>query len=95
MEIHFEERDGRGRWYGTPEGSEEEAEMSFSRSNATLILVDHTFVPPPVRGQGLAAALAKAAVAHARREGWKIVPVCPFLKAEAQRHRDWADVIED
>ena len=94
MDIAFEEKDGRGRWHVMPEGVDEEAEMTFSRTNAELILVDHTYVPPAARGQGLAGKLAQAAVTKSRSEGWKIIPVCPFLKAEAEKHDDWDDVIQ-
>lgn len=92
MDIEFDEKDGRGRWHAMPEGADEEAEMTFSRTNDTLIMLDHTFVPPSVRGQGIGEELAERAVADAREKGWKIVPVCPFFKAQADSH-DWDDVL--
>ncbi|WP_265562260.1 GNAT family N-acetyltransferase [Sphingomicrobium arenosum] len=94
MNIKFEEDGGRGRWHATPEGVSEEAEMTFSRTNAELIMIDHTFVPPSARGQGIAGKLAQAAVTKSRAEGWKIIPVCPYMKAEAEKHSDWDDVIK-
>ncbi|MCJ8191916.1 GNAT family N-acetyltransferase [Sphingomicrobium aestuariivivum] len=94
MDIIFEEKDGRGRWHVRPEGADEDAEMTFSRTNAELIMIDHTFVPPSARGQGIAGKLAQAAVDKSRAEGWKIIPVCPYMKAEAEKHDDWDDVIQ-
>jgi predicted GNAT family acetyltransferase len=30
-------------------------------------------------------------VAHARAEGFCIMPLCPFVNAQRKRHPDWAD----
>lgn len=92
MDIEFEEQDARGRWTIDVEGAERAAEMSFTREGDT-IRIDHTFVPETARGQGLAQKLAARAVADAREKGWKIVPVCAFMVAEAKRHDDWDDVL--
>ena len=93
MDIKFNEENGRGRWHVTPEGSDEAAEMTFSRTNDTLIMIDHTFVPPAARGQGIGEKLAERAYADAKEKGWKIIPVCPFFKAEAERH-GWGDILQ-
>ncbi|WP_265529349.1 GNAT family N-acetyltransferase [Sphingomicrobium marinum] len=92
MDIDFTEEHGRGKWTTMPDSGDELAEMSFSRTNDQLIMIDHTYVPPPARGQGLGEALSKRAVEDARANGWKIIPVCPFFKAQAERH-DWGDVV--
>ena len=42
----------------------------------------------------VADALAERVVADARAEGFRIVPLCPFFKAQAMRHPDWADVVQ-
>ncbi|WP_260483762.1 GNAT family N-acetyltransferase [Sphingomicrobium flavum] len=94
MDIKFTEHNGRGRWSVTPGGADEEAEMTFSRNNDQLIMIDHTFVPESARGQGVGEALAERAVADAREKGWKIIPVCTFFKAQAEAHPDWDDVIK-
>ena len=70
-----------------------EAEMTYSRASASLVIVDHTGVPDALRGRGVGQALALHAVEEARRGGWKILPLCPFMRAQALRHSDWKDVI--
>ena len=47
-----------------------------------------------LKGMGVGSALARHVVAQAREKGFTIVPLCPFLKAQAERHADWDDVIE-
>lgn len=70
----------------------EEAELTYSVTTPTLIIADHTGVPDSFRGTGAGLALVEALVAAARKEGFKVVALCPFVKAQAQKHRDWADV---
>ncbi|MBB3611353.1 GNAT family N-acetyltransferase [Rhizobium sp. BK602] len=91
MEIRNEDKVSGGRYVATLEGHE--AEMTFSRTSAKLIIIDHTGVPDALRGKGVGQALALHAVEEARRGGWKIIPLCPFFKAQALRHPDWNDVV--
>lgn len=93
MHITLEEADGKGRYDARPEGATDVGEMTFSRVNPSLIIVDHTGVPDSLRGMGVGQALAERVVADARAQGWKIVPLCPFFKAQAEKHADWADVV--
>ena len=70
----------------------EEAELTYSVTTPTLIIADHTGVPDSLRGSGAGLALVQALVAAARAEGFKIIPLCPFVKAQARKHPEWADV---
>jgi hypothetical protein len=48
-------------------------------------------VPDSFRGSGAGAALVARIVADARAEGFKIMPLCPFVNAQRRRHPEWAD----
>ena len=39
-------------------------------------------------------AMVQQAVEDARREGFKIIPLCPFAKATLQKHPEWQDVVQ-
>jgi len=91
MQITEENGPTGGRYIARLE--EAEAEMTFSRASPTLVIIDHTGVPDALRGKGVGQALALHAVEAARAGGWKIIPLCPFFKAQAQRNPDWRDVI--
>lgn len=91
MEVEHQTTKSGGRYVATVDGHE--AELTYSRTSTTLIIVDHTGVPDELRGRGVGQALAQHAVEDARRGGWKIIPLCPFFKAQAARHSDWRDVI--
>jgi hypothetical protein len=81
----------RGRWTVTVDGHE--AEMTYSRASPVLIIIDHTGVPDALRGRGVGQALLLRGVEDARREGFKIIPLCPFAKTQFERHPEWRDVL--
>jgi uncharacterized protein len=91
MDIRTEETASGGRYVVEVDGAE--SEMSYSRTSPKLVIIDHTHVPDSLRGQGVGQALALHAVEEARKGGWKIFPLCPFFKAQAQRHDEWRDVV--
>lgn len=91
MDIIDETGPSGGRHIASLDGFE--AEMTFSRASPQLIIIDHTGVPDALRGKGVGQALALHAVEAARAGGWKIIPLCPFFKAQAQRHAEWRDVV--
>jgi predicted GNAT family acetyltransferase len=49
-------------------------------------------VPEALRGTGAGLRLVERLVADARAEGFKIMPLCPFVNAQRARHPEWADV---
>ena len=93
IDITLEETETKGRYVARVEGYEDAGELTFSKAGASLIIVDHTEVPDALRGKGVGVALAERVVADARAKGVKIVPLCPFFKAQAQKHDEWSDVI--
>ncbi|MCW5708655.1 GNAT family N-acetyltransferase [Shinella sp.] len=91
MDITSEETGSKGRYSATVDGHE--AEVTYSRASPKLVIVDHTGVPDALRGKGVGQALAAHAVEEARKGDWKIMPLCPFFRAQAMRHKEWHDVV--
>ncbi|MFO1455426.1 MAG: GNAT family N-acetyltransferase [Steroidobacteraceae bacterium] len=94
VEIRREDQPTRGRYVARMAGVAEEAELTFSKTSPTLVIADHTFVPDTMRGGGVGVKLAERLVADARAGGYRIIPLCPFVKAQYARHPDWADVMQ-
>ncbi len=44
-----------------------------------------TFVPDPLRGRGIAAALAEQALNYAERNGYTVIPSCSYVERYMQR----------
>jgi predicted GNAT family acetyltransferase len=91
FDIRREEGESKGRYVLRLDGHE--AVMTYSRLGAASIIIDHTEVPEALKGRGAGRALVERGVEDARAEGRKIVPLCPFAKAQIARHPDWQDVL--
>jgi len=91
FDIRRTEGETKGRYSTTVDGVE--AEMTYSRAGAGMIIIDHTAVPDALRGRRVGQALVRRAVADARAEGKTILPLCPFAKAQIARHPEWQDVL--
>ena len=59
----------------------------------SLMQIHHTEVAPELEGKGLAAQLAKAALAHARAQGWRVQPSCSYVRSYMQRHPETLDLL--
>jgi predicted GNAT family acetyltransferase len=57
-----------------------------------VMTITHTSVPQAVGGRGIAADLTRAALGHARAQGWKVVPACSYAVAFMQRHHEFDDL---
>lgn len=90
-EVEREDGTSKGRYRIVVEGVE--AEMTYSRAGKQLIIIDHTDVPAALRGRKVGERLVRQAVEDARREGVSIIPLCPFAKAQIERHPEWQDVL--
>jgi predicted GNAT family acetyltransferase len=89
--IELEETGSKGRYFlRSPNGAV--AEMTFSKVGEHMIIIDHTDVPEAFRGQGAGLRLVMRAVEDMRAAGKKIIPLCPFARAQFDRHKEWADV---
>jgi len=53
----------------------------------------HTAVPQALEGRGIAAALVKAALAHARATHLKVEPACGYVRAYMKRHPETHDLL--
>lgn len=56
------------------------------------IIFTHTEVPPEFEGQGIGSKLAKHVLDYAREQGYRVQPLCPFIKAYVQRHPEYQDI---
>jgi uncharacterized protein len=94
-QISREESQTRGRYVARLASHAGEGELAYSRSSKTLIIAEHTAVDSALRGKGIALALVRRLVEDARREGFKVYPLCPYVNAERRKHPDWADVFQN
>lgn len=68
------------------------AEMTFVLSG-DIIIIDHTYVSDELGGQGIGKKLLKEVVDWARKESKKIIPLCPYAKAQMEKNEEYHDII--
>ncbi|WP_075223290.1 DUF5996 family protein [Acuticoccus yangtzensis] len=90
-EVERADGDNKGRYFIAIDGAT--AEMTYSRAGAELIIIDHTEVPTALRGRKVGERLVRQAVEDARRDGVSLMPLCPFAKAQIDRHPEWQDLV--
>ena len=90
--IQHQEQDSKGAFY-VEQGSQRIAEMTYSRTNPTLIIIDHTHVDERLKGQGAGRQLLDALVAWARETKTRVVALCPFAKAQFDKDPSIRDVL--
>lgn len=91
IQIQHEQRSHDGAFYAINQG-QQQGELTYQWQGDTTISIDHTWVDPALRGQGVARQLLDAAVAFAREKGIKILPRCSYAVAVFKRDTSLADV---
>lgn len=81
---------GAHRFQTTVDG--QRAVLDYELDDAVMVIT-HTGVPEAIGGRGIAAALTRFALEHARVAGWKVVPACAYAAAFMQRHGEYADLL--
>jgi predicted GNAT family acetyltransferase len=90
--IAQEEHDQRGAFFIEQDGKRL-AEMTYRRSNASLVIINHTEVASSLGGQGVGRSLLDAAVRWARETHTRIRATCPFASAQFARDPSIRDVL--
>lgn len=62
------------------------AELTYRLSPGAMA-IDHTYVDPVLRGQGVAEQMVDAAVAWARAQERRIIPACPYVRVLFDRKK--------
>ena len=70
------------------------AEMTYSRATERLVIIEHTEVDRSLAGQGAGRKLLDALVDWARRSNTKVVPLCPFARAQFEKDASIRDVLQ-
>ncbi len=81
-----------GRYVVRVPGFEAEGELTFTTRGPKVISADHTGVPEALGGRGIGRALIDAMLADAQQSGFKIIPLCSYIRAQYAKHPEWADL---
>ncbi|KRN29183.1 hypothetical protein IV38_GL000063 [Lactobacillus selangorensis] len=83
-----------GRFYQNDADGQLIDEVTFQETNDhQSLIIDHTFVRPDHRGQGIAAQLIEQVIAYARQQKQTIIPLCTYAQAYFKQHTDQDDIL--
>jgi predicted GNAT family acetyltransferase len=66
--------------------------LAYQLADNVAISLVHTQVDPAYEGHGVGSALARYALDDARRHGWAVRVLCPFVTSWLERHPDYDDL---
>lgn len=95
MAIQVQSKSEKGQviFYYQPDSAPQAlAEMTGQERGAGELVIDHTFVDPSLRGQGIADQLMQAAADYARQQQRKIVPVCSYARRKMEKEEQYRDL---
>ncbi len=91
--MNFNHEPQQHRFIGNVDGQTVTAHLQYSVQGEVWNFF-HVYVPPEMRGMGVAGALAKFAFEEARKQGVKVLPTCPYLSGTfVPRHPEYKDVL--
>lgn len=83
VELVWEHRESDGRLVLKVDGAAA-GELTYTRRDATVIVADHTYVEPRLRGRGHAQQLVDELVRWARQDGLAIDPTCWYVRQQLE-----------
>ncbi|WP_294833844.1 GNAT family N-acetyltransferase [uncultured Gilliamella sp.] len=76
MSLHYLE--DKNRFYVCDENDNQVGEMTFTRIGQNKATINHTYIEPSYRGQGIADKLLDRVVEKLQQEQREIIPICSF-----------------
>ena len=91
MEFELVELDGDAYAFQSTQDGQKIAEISWTMLSDVMVM-DHTFVSPDLRGQGVAKKLLDRAADYAREKNFKMEPICSYVVTAFERYDDYNDL---
>lgn len=92
MVIQHKQVGGKGIFYVGQEGAIL-AELVYTKPSADKMIIEHTEVDDTLAGKKVGLQLVTTAVDYARKQNFKIIPLCPFAKSVFDKKPEFRDVL--
>ncbi|MDS9472154.1 GNAT family N-acetyltransferase [Sporosarcina pasteurii] len=91
MEFEFTKLEDEEFAFRNMKDDEVLAEISWTMLG-DVMAVEHTFVSPTLRGQGVAKKLLDRAADYAREHDYKMEPICSYVVTAFERYDEYKDI---
>ena len=92
MEVKHEQHENKGVFF-IEENAKRIANLAYVFAGPEKFIIEHTEVNPGNEGKGIGKILVNAAVAFARENSYKILPLCPYAKKVMESSDIYKDVL--
>lgn len=93
MELQIEHDKEQHKFYAIVDGKE--SVLHYSTPSKTTLDYYSTFVPNELRGQKIAEQIVIFALEYAKKNNYKVIPSCPYVKKLLERHKEYQNLISD
>ena len=69
--------------------------LSYHEVRPKVLDFKSTLVPPHLRSKGVGSELVKQALDWARKEGYQVIPSCPFVRYFIEQNLEYQDLVAD
>lgn len=91
MDYQVQHDEKARKYYTLIDGRE--SLLQYSEAGAGTLNYWRTFVPPELRGRGIADEIVRVALEDARERGYKVIPSCWFVRVYAERHSRYQELL--
>jgi predicted GNAT family acetyltransferase len=91
MNVEVKHDEAAGKYYAMVDGRESVCE--YRPAGEKTLNFSHTYVPPELRGKGIAEELVRQALEDVRERGFKVIPSCWYVRVYIDRHAQYRDLV--
>ena len=84
MDLDVKHDEQAGKYYALVDGLE--SVLKYSPAGERTLNFWSTYVPPELRGRGIADEIVRVALDDALEQGYKVIPSCWFVRVYMDRH---------
>jgi hypothetical protein len=85
--MDFEIKHGGDKFYTIIDGLE--SHLQYMKKNNDVIIFYHTYVPPQLRGRGIAQKIIKAGMDYAVEKKLRVIPTCSAVAGFINRYPEY------
>ena len=91
MNVEVKHDEAARKYYALVDGRESVCE--YGPAGEKTLNFSHTYVPPELRGKGIAEELVRQALEDVRERGFKVIPSCWYVRVYIDRHAQYRDLV--
>lgn len=91
MNVEVKHDEAKRKYYALVDGRESVCE--YGAAGEKTLNFWHTYVPPELRGKGIAEELVRQALEDVRQRGYKVIASCWYVRLYIDRHSQYRDLM--